>query len=185
MALLDTHRRYEQSDPLRASTATTQGGGRDFLRRCPTRFVCLVRLRNPVPNNLFKEVPSETLLLHVRLFGTSSEPGSKSAGPLVGPPGCRPKVCCSLHQFQLPISNVTVLLSAAYCKLLLSARGGEPKTALVTTPRRVLRIRGGGRGTRKKCSKFASGTRIPCKLRPIRASEAQSPVNYNKINSRR
>ena len=47
-----------------------------------------------------------------------------SAGPLAGPPGCRTKVCCSLHQFQLPVSTVTVLLSASYCKLLMSARGG-------------------------------------------------------------
>jgi len=102
----------------------------------------------------------------------------------VGPPGCRTKVCCSLHQSQVPVSNVIVPLSASYGKLLLSARGGEPKTVRITTPLRGSQNSWGGVGHVKireiRASEAIRHIRVreainPRKLRNIRVREATNP----------
>eukprot|EP00959_Pyramimonas_sp_CCMP1952_P238743 4988916-Pyramimonas_sp.AAC.1 len=59
----------------------------------------------------------------------------KSAGPLVGPPGCRSEVRSFLYQLQLPISTVTILLLAALLFLVDGPReGGEAQTGSFSTP---------------------------------------------------
>ena len=70
--------------------------------------------------------------------------------PLRGHQAARIETSCNLHKFQFPVSIVTVLLSASYCKLLLSARGGgEPEISLVSVPREGSQNFWGGPGTRK------------------------------------